>query len=104
MTVVSVVGSVNGHDVVCTQKKPDVWVCDPGEIKNGRYVAEFWATDEAGNIGYKLAILYVYDGRCVKIEWIDDDIHLKYINDGFDIDYFNDSFNIFIVRCEGEKA
>lgn len=73
MTVVSVYGRVNRHDVIYKYIGDDHWECHPGEPENGIYVTEVWAKDDAGNISYKLARLYIYDGRCVKIEWVPDD-------------------------------
>lgn len=79
MTVVSVYGCVNRHDVIYKYIGDDHWECYPGEPENGIYVTEVWAKDDAGNISYKLARLYIYDGRCVKIEWIPDDFFLEYM-------------------------
>lgn len=117
MVVVSVYGRVNGHDVIFESKGNDYWQCKPGMPEDGIYITEVWAKDEAGNIGYKIAKLYVYDGRCVKIEWVSDDVSLKYIHDDFDmillddveiifvcdrvrLDFISDGFTLIIKKCE----
>lgn len=100
MVVVSVYGRVNGHDVIFEPKGNDYWQCKPGMPEDGIYVTEIWAKDEAGNIGYKIAKLYVYDGRCVKIEWISDDIEIKFICNKIYVDLIPDGFFVKIKECE----
>lgn len=92
MTVTDVYGRVNGHDVIFEYVGNDYWECSPGMPEDGVFITEIWAKDDAGNISYRIAKLYVYDGRCVNIEWIDDEFIVKYICD---------EFIISLVMCEG---
>ena len=117
MVVVSVYGRVNGHDVIFEPKGNDYWQCKPGMPEDGIYITEIWAKDDAGNIGYKIAKLYVYDGRCVKIEWVSDDVYLTYIHEDFNVillddvevefvcdrlivNFVPDGFALTVTKCE----
>ena len=95
----------------------DHWKCNPGMPEDGIYITEIWAKDDAGNIGYKIAKLYVYDGRCVKIEWVSDDVYLTYIHEDFNVillddveigfvcdklivNFVPDGFALTVTKCE----
>ena len=73
MTVVSVMANINGNTSYCTYVGGDIWnIVVPPNLIDGSYVCEFWATDDAGNIAYTTAILWMHDGRLTCIEFIDD--------------------------------
>lgn len=71
MTVVKVWGLIAGGSEEPLAQQGDEWYfpIPPGLTR--RYViCEFWAEDEAGNIGYRSAILELQDGGVKCIRWI----------------------------------
>lgn len=84
MTVVSVMSNINGYMSYCTHVGGDTWnITAPPNFPDGSYVCEFWATDDAGNIAYTTAILWIHDGRLTCIEFIDDKYKSKFIDNYF---------------------
>lgn len=69
MTIVRVYGSINGVDVLPFTSVGDVYYFQPPEALTGKFVCEFWAEDEFGNIGYNSAILTLVRGviKCVEV-------------------------------------
>lgn len=81
MAVVSVWAMINSQFCVLSDNGNGKWSLNGSiESPDGSYVCEFFAEDEAGNIGYKTAILWLYDGKLTCIEWIEDKYHVRYIN------------------------
>ena len=69
MTIVRVYGNINGVGVMPFTSVGDVYYFQPPETLTGRYVCEFWAEDEFGNIGYNAAILTLVRGviKCIEV-------------------------------------
>lgn len=95
MTVVDVWAEINGHPTKLTNTNGNIWsVTAPSDCPDGSYTCAFWAIDTAGNIGYKTAILWVFDGRLTCIRWVEDKISVKYLVHDFvssikDFDYLS---------------
>ena len=68
MTVVSVVGTVNGHDVILTSSGNDRWDIKVPITTDGVYVAQFTATDAVGHQDTWAGLLYVFDSRPIRLE------------------------------------
>lgn len=84
MAVVDVWAEINGHQTKLTHGNGDNWgVVAPSDCPDGSYTCAFWAIDEAGNIAYKTAILWIFDGRLTCIRWIEDKYNVKFINYDF---------------------
>lgn len=96
MAVKSVWGHVNnGVDVSFESIGNDQWkVSVPNETSTGYYIAEIWAEDDAGNIAYMIAKLWLIDGSVTCIEWIMDKWNMSYKRDAYTIDY--------VCPCTGE--
>lgn len=69
MTIVRVYGNINGVGVMPFTSVGDVYYFQPPETLTGKYVCEFWAEDEFGNIGYNAAILTLVRGviKCIEV-------------------------------------
>ena len=81
MAVVRVWAMINSQFCVLSDNGHGKWSLNGSiESPDGSYVCELFAEDEAGNIGYKTAILWLYDGKLTCIEWIEDKYHVRYIN------------------------
>ena len=88
MTVGSVMANINGYISYCTHVGGDTWnITAPPNFPDGSYVCEFWATDDAGNIAYTTAILWMHDGRLTCIEFIDDKYKSKFIDNLYSCHY-----------------
>lgn len=70
MTIVRVYGNINGVGVMPFTSVGDVYYFQPPETLTGKYVCEFWAEDEFGNIGYNAAILTLVKGviKCIEVQ------------------------------------
>lgn len=82
MTVTDVWGRVNGQDAGLITRDGDQWYFSLPTNTNGDVPCEFWAQDEAGNIGYASAILTLEDGGVKCIRWIrtDGECVMKAVN------------------------
>lgn len=81
MAVVDVWAEANGQPCTLYRVNGDLWTFNaPSDCTDGVYSCSFWALDDAGNIGFKTATLWIYDGKLTDIEWIRDDLCLKYLN------------------------
>ena len=59
--VVSLTGTVDSVPVIFTKTDDDLWeTVVPPDLKDGRYIVELIATDDAGNQTYKIAELWVW--------------------------------------------
>ena len=69
MTIVRVYGNINGVGVMPFTSVGDVYYFQPPETLTGKYICEFWAEDEFGNIGYNAAILTLVRGviKCIEV-------------------------------------
>lgn len=69
MTIVRVYGNINGVGVMPFTSVGDVYYFQPPESLTGKFVCEFWAEDEFGNIGYNAAILTLVRGviKCIEV-------------------------------------
>ena len=56
--VVRAYGSANGSKIILTREEGDRWEAVVPFDKDGEYVVEFFAEDEAGNVGYMCTILF----------------------------------------------
>jgi len=70
MTVREVWGRIQAQDVVAIAHEGDEWLFQVPRSVLGRVVAEFWVEDEAGNIGYRAALLTIEHGTIKCIEWL----------------------------------
>lgn len=71
MTVAEVWGRVQGRDVLPLTHDGDDWCFPIPEGLTGQLVCEFWAEDEAGNVGYRAALLTVAGGAIKCWRWLD---------------------------------
>ena len=69
MTIVRVYGNINGVGVMPFTSVGDIYYFQPPETLTGKYICEFWAEDEFGNIGYNAAILTLVRGviKCIEV-------------------------------------
>lgn len=69
MTIVRVYGNINGVGVMPFTSVGDVYYFQPPETLTGKYICEFWAEDEFGNVGYNAAILTLVRGviKCIEV-------------------------------------
>jgi len=71
MTVVRMWGRVDGKDSLPFHRNGDDFYFDVPDGYIGDLLCEFWAQDEAGNIGYRAAILTISLGGRKCIRWLD---------------------------------
>lgn len=99
MTVVRVTGRINCVMCEFAHSSGDIWAIEaPESYSDGSYICEIWAYDDAGNIGYRTAILWMYDGKCVKIEWLDNPYKIVYLNGGYSINVVDTEFTLRLVE------
>lgn len=69
MSIVRVYGTINGQGYLPFQNIGDRYYFPLPEALTGRYVCEFWAEDEFGNVGYNAAILTLVRGviKCIEV-------------------------------------
>ena len=68
--VVSLTGTVDSVPVIFTRTDDGLWETTvPPDLKDGRYIVELIATDDAGNQTYKIAELWMWQKviTCFKI-------------------------------------
>lgn len=81
MAVVDVWADINGQTCNASCSGGDVWVITaPSDCPDGYYTCGFWAKDDAGNIAYTTAILWVLDGKLTCIKWVEDKYRVKLLN------------------------
>lgn len=94
MVVLSVTAKINGHMFSCTNTEGDIWsVRAPSDCPDGSYTCEFWATDDSGNVSYKTAILWIFDGRLTCIKWLEDKFNIKYLSRDFSVNLIEVGFS-----------
>lgn len=70
----------NGVSVDFTQVTNNVWEVTLGENSpDGRYVAEVWASDHAGNVAYKMAVIWVVSGKVTCLRFIENKYSCRFI-------------------------
>lgn len=81
MAVVNVWGKLNnGSEVNFARIGDDVWeVTVAFESPDGRYVAEVWANDTAGNVAYTMAIVYIVSGKVTCLKFVGNKFKCRYI-------------------------
>ena len=69
MTIVRVYGMINGKESFPFLNKGDQYYFQLPDTLTGKFVCEFWAEDEYGNIGYNAALLTLVRGviKCVEV-------------------------------------
>lgn len=70
MTVTDVWGRIQGQDLLPRIHDGDEWFFEFPDL-SGQLVCEFWAQDEAGNVGYRAAILTIARGSIKCWRWMD---------------------------------
>lgn len=71
MTVTEVWGRVQGMDVLPLAHDGDDWCFPTPPGMTGSLICEFWAEDEAGNIGYRAAVITLDRGAIKCWRWLD---------------------------------
>ena len=71
MTVAEVWGRVQGSDVLPLSHDGDDWLFPAPPGMSGTLICEFWAEDEAGNVGYRAALITVAGGAIKCWRWLD---------------------------------
>lgn len=73
MTVINVWGKIDSVEVIFTPSSscPDWWNVSVPYDNDGEYICEIWAEDDAGEISYRTAILYITEGRLTTLKYID---------------------------------
>lgn len=71
MTVADVWGRVQGQDALPLSHADDEWLFPTPPGMSGRLLAEFWASDEAGNVGYRAAVITLDKGAIKCWRWLD---------------------------------
>lgn len=68
MAIVRVFGTINGQGYLPFLNQGDRYFFLLPETLTGKYICEFWAEDEFGNIGYNAAILTLVRGviKCIE--------------------------------------
>lgn len=70
-------GTCDGKGIVFTRITDTEWICDvPPDLTDGRYIVEIWAELTSGGVIYTTAILYMFDGKCVSLEFVNDGIYV----------------------------
>ena len=69
MAIVRVYGTINGWDYLPFLNQGDRYYFPLPETLTGKYICEFWAEDDYGNIGYNAAILTLVRGviKCIEV-------------------------------------
>jgi hypothetical protein len=70
MTVAEVWGRVQGSDVLPLSHNGDDWLFPAPPGMSGTLICEFWAEDDAGNVGYRAAILTIAKGSIKCWRWL----------------------------------
>lgn len=67
--IVRVYGMINGKESLPFLNEGDQYYFQLPETLTGKFVCEFWAEDEYGNIGYNAALLTLVRGviKCVEV-------------------------------------
>lgn len=81
MAIVRVFGTINGQDYLPFQNIGDRYYFPLPEALTGKFVCEFWAEDEFGNIGYNAAILTLVRGVIKCIEVLTKDYQVTMLSD-----------------------
>ncbi len=71
MTVADVWGRVQGQDALPLSHSGDEWLFPTPPGMSGQLLAEFWAEDEAGNVGYRAAAITLDKGAIKCWRWLD---------------------------------
>ena len=71
MTVAEVWGRVQGQEVRAFAHDGDDWFFPAPPGMSGTLVCEFWASDEAGNVGYRAALIVLDKGAIKCWRWLD---------------------------------
>ena len=71
MTVAEVWGRVQGSDVLPLSHDGDDWLFPAPPGMSGTLICEFWAEDDAGNVGYRAAIITLDRGVIKCWRWLD---------------------------------
>lgn len=75
--VESMWGTCDGKGIIFTRIHDTEWICDvPPDLSDGRYIVEIWAGLTSGGIIYTTAILYMFDGKCVSLEMVNDGVYV----------------------------
>lgn len=69
MAIVRVYGTINGRDYLPFLNQGDRYYFPLPETLTGKYICEFWAEDDYGNVGYNAAILTLVRGviKCIEV-------------------------------------
>lgn len=69
MAIVRVYGTINGHDYLPFLNQGGRYYFPIPETLTGKYICEFWAEDDYGNVGYNAAILTLVRGviKCIEV-------------------------------------
>lgn len=70
MTVAEVWGRVQGSDVLPLSHDGDDWLFPAPPGMSGTLICEFWAEDDAGNVGYRAAIITLDRGSIKCWRWL----------------------------------
>jgi len=104
MVLDSLVFEINSEIYPGTQVDEDTWTIVPRVEHDGYYAVAVWATDIAGNVSFRTALLWVYNGKAACIRFIDEDYNISYVKkDGFALRYIPGGYSCRYVcpaRCE----
>lgn len=69
MAIVRVFGTINGQDYLPFRNIGDRYYFPLPEALTGKFICEFWAEDDFGNVGYNAAILTLVRGviKCIEV-------------------------------------
>lgn len=79
MVVARVWAEINGAVVEMVHGEGGEWSITVPPTEDGFITCAFWAEDDAGNVAYRTATLWLFDGRLTCIHWVDDPMEVTFI-------------------------
>lgn len=93
MAIVRVFGTINGQDYLPFQNIGDRYYFPLPEALTGKFICEFWAEDDFGNVGYNAAILTLVRGVIKCIEVLTKDYQVTMLSDPMRVDMGMDKYD-----------
>lgn len=99
-----VFGYLNGQEITLVQRDLKLWDVEIPKVKEGKYIVEIFAEDEAGNISFFAKVFFEINANCTCVNFKMMNYDLETENseckESCDLDIHLKNYDLEVVSCE----
>lgn len=99
-----VFGNLNGQEITLVQRDTKKWDVEIPKVREGKYIVEIFAEDEAGNVSFFAKAFFEINANCtcVNFEMMNYDLKTETnsCENNYNLDIHLKNYDLEVVSCE----